>query len=69
MAKGRKNGRPRNEEPTEKIEVTGVERKLLDYLEDLRKLQGFGNSQSAIARNLIWKEVNRLIEAGRLKQR
>ena len=66
---GRKNGRPRNNEPTGTLEVTGVEPKLLEYLEDLRKAQGFGNSMSAIARGFIWKEVNRLIESGRLKQR
>ena len=64
-----KKGRPRNEEAASKLEVTGVEPKLLEYLEDIRKLQGFGNSLSAIARTFIWKEVNRLIETGRLKQR
>jgi len=65
----RKNGRPKNEEAAATLEVTGAESKLLAYLEDLRKLQGFGNSLSAIARGFIWKEVNRLIEAGRLKQK
>jgi len=65
----RKNGRPRNEEETATLEVTGAEPKLLVYLENLHKMQGFGNSISAIARGFIWKEVNRLIEAGRLKQK
>ncbi len=65
----KKNGRPKNEEPSVSFAVAGVEPKLLDYLEDLRKMQGFGNSASAIARQFIWKEVNRLIEVGRLKQR
>jgi len=65
----RKKGRPRNEEETTTLEVTGTERKLVAYLEDLYKMQGFGNSLSAIARGFIWKEVNRLIEAGRLRQR
>lgn len=65
----RKNGRPKNEEVTATLEVTGVEPKLLAYLGDLRKMQGFGNSMSAIARGFIWKEVNRLIEADRLKQK
>ena len=68
MAK-RKNGRPKNDEETKTLEVTGVEPKLLTYLEDLQKMQGFGNSLSAIARGFIWKEVNRLIEAGRLRGR
>lgn len=65
----RKNGRPKNEEVTATLEVTGTEQKLLAYLDDLLKLQGFGNSKSAIARGFIWKEVNRLIETGRIKQR
>jgi hypothetical protein len=65
----RRNGRPKNEETTRTLEVTGVEPKLLDYLEELRRKQGFGNSISAIARGFIWTEINRLIEAGRLKQK
>jgi hypothetical protein len=68
MAKG-KNGRPKNQEATSTLEVAGVEPKLLAYLKDLHKLQGFGNSSSAIARGFIWNEVNRLIAEGRLKQR
>lgn len=65
----RKNGRPKNGEVAATLEVTGAEQKLLAYLDDLQKMQGFGNSMSAIARGFIWKEVNRLIESGRLKQR
>lgn len=65
----RKNGRPKNDEATRTLEVTGAEPKLLAYLEELRKMQGFGNSISAIARGFVWKEVNRLIETGRLKQK
>lgn len=45
------------------------EPKLIEYLHDLIDLQGFGTSKSAIGRNFIWKEVNRLIETKRLKQR
>jgi hypothetical protein len=52
------------------FELTGVEPKLLDYLQDLADKQGFGgSSKSAVARNFIWKEVNRLIEVGRLPER
>lgn len=69
MKPTRRNGRPPNENPSETIEVTGVEPKLMAYLNDLRKMDGFGNSISAIARGFVWKEINRLIEAGRLKQR
>lgn len=68
MAK-RKNGRPRNEGEMMTLEVTGTEPKLISYLQDLQKMQGFGNSLSAIARGFIWNEVNRLIEAGRLRSR
>ena len=69
MTQRKKKGRPTSIEPSESLEVTGVERKLLVYLDDLVKMQGFGNSKSAIARNFIWKEVNRLIEVHRLKER
>jgi hypothetical protein len=62
-------GRPPNAEPTAQIEVTGVEPKLLQYLDELKKKQGFGKSHSEIARNFIWQEVNRLIESGRLKEK
>jgi hypothetical protein len=66
-------GRPTKSEGGEepalvKFEM-GVEPKLLDYLGDLVKKQGFGNSKSAIARSFIWLEVNRLIEVGRLSER
>lgn len=46
-----------------------MESKLISYLDELVGKQGFGNSRSAVARNFIWKEVNRLIEAERLKER
>lgn len=62
-------GRPPNDPPTTSVEVTGVESKLVDYLDELVGKQGFGNSRSAVARGFIWKEVNRLIESGRLKER
>ncbi len=69
MVARKKKGRPKNEEASATIEVSGAEPKLVAYLKDILKLQGFGNSTSAIARAFIWKEVNRLIESGRLKQR
>jgi hypothetical protein len=61
---------PEDEEDVklEPLEV-GVEPKLLAYLLDLKKMQGFGNSRSSIARSFIWKEVNRLLETGRLPPR
>jgi len=62
-----KGGRPTNDSVS--FELTGVEPKLLDYLQDLVDMQGFGGSKSAVARNFIWMEVNRLIEVHRLKER
>lgn len=64
---GSKGGRPANDSTS--FELTGVEPKLLEYLQDLVGMQGYGGSKSAVARNFIWKEVNRLIEVGRLQQR
>jgi hypothetical protein len=43
--------------------------RLHEYLEDLRLMEGFGSSKAEIMRNFTWKEVNRLIEAGRLPPR
>jgi hypothetical protein len=43
--------------------------KLVQYLDELVRDEGFGNSRPEIVRAFVWKEVNRLIEAGRLKPR
>ena len=43
--------------------------KLIAYLDDLVEQQGFGTPRAEIARNFVWKEVNRLIESNRLKPR
>lgn len=53
---------------TKPIEIAATPR-LRGYLQDLVDLEGFGNSVAEVARNFIWLEVNRLIEAERLKQR
>jgi hypothetical protein len=68
MAAQRRGGRPNNDEESAHFEVT-CEPKLVEYLAELKAMQGFGNSKSEIARNFVWKEVNRLIETGRLKPR
>jgi len=60
--------RPRNPEASVKIEVL-VSPKLADYLDELKKMEGFGNSRPAIIRNFVWKEVNRLIEVERLSSK
>lgn len=62
-----KGGRPTNDSVS--MELTGVEPKLVEYLDDLVSKQGFGKSRSEVARNFIWKEVNRLIESHRLAER
>jgi hypothetical protein len=59
--------RPRSTEPSVPIEV-GLSPKLLKYIDELKEKEGFGNSRPDIIRNLIWKEINRLIEADRLKE-
>ncbi len=46
-----------------------AEDKLLAYLDDLIELGGFENSYAEIARSFVWKEVNRLLEVRRLKQK
>jgi len=43
--------------------------KLVAYLNDLVEQEGFGTTRAEIARNFVWKEINRLIESNRLKQR
>jgi hypothetical protein len=50
------------------IEFTATP-KLLGYLDDLIKQEGFGTTRAEIARNFVWKEVNRLLESNHLKPR
>ena len=58
--KGAKRTRP--------IELAATPR-LIGYLDDIVELEGFGNSRAEVARNFVWKEVNRLIEKKRITQR
>lgn len=46
----------------------GFSPKLIKYLDILKGKDGFGASRPEIIRALVWKEINRLIEAGRLKE-
>lgn len=64
----KKVGRPPNPEPSEKIEVR-VSPRLAMYLDDIRLMEGYGGSKPEIIRGFVWKEVNRLLENGRLKSR
>ena len=59
-------GRPKNDHESVAIEFAASP-KLVKYLDELKKLEGFGANRAEIARTLVWKEVNRLIEVERLK--
>ena len=61
-------GRPRKEEGSVKVEIWATP-KLAAYLDELRAMEGFGDSRPAIVKQFVWNEVNRLIEKGRLAQR
>lgn len=62
-------GRPTKDgDALKKFEV-GAEPKLLDYLDDIVAMQGYGNSRSAVARRFIWDGVNGLIGDKRIPQR
>lgn len=59
-------GRPKNTHETIPVEFA-ASAKLIHYLDELQREEGFGSSRAEIARTFVWKEVNRLIETGRLK--
>jgi hypothetical protein len=59
--------RPRNLEPTVVIEV-GLPPKAVKYLDMLKDKEGFGSSRPEIIRGFVWREINRLIEVGRLEE-
>ena len=61
----KKVGRPRNRHKTITVAIT-VTTKLVQYLDDLINEEGFGNSRAEIAKNFVWKEINRLISTGNL---
>jgi hypothetical protein len=59
--------RPRNSEASVVVEVT-IPPKLVRYLDALKDKGGFGVSRPDVVREFVWKEVNRLIEVGRLEE-
>ncbi len=63
-----KQGRPKNLHKSVTVTITATP-KLAQYLDDLIKEEGFGNSRAEIAKNFVWKEINRLISAGNLDRR
>lgn len=60
-------GRPRSADAFIPIEV-GFTAKALQYLDTLKGKDGFGSSRPEIIRAFVWKEINRLIEANRLRE-
>lgn len=60
--------RPKNIQASVTIELI-VTPKLVAYLDELKEAEGYGVTRSEIIRNFVWKEVNRLIETGRLKSK
>jgi hypothetical protein len=41
--------------------------KLIAYLDELVKVEGYGEDREEVMRNFVWAEINRLISVGRLK--
>jgi hypothetical protein len=60
-------GRPKTKKT--KVVPVSASPRLLEYLDDLVAMEGYGASRAEVARNFVWKEVNRLIEADRLPDR
>ena len=61
-------GRPKNEQAKVTVELQAT-RKLVAYLDELRKMEGFGESRQEIVKNFVWAAINKLILEKRLKQR
>ena len=59
--------RPKNTEATVYFEI-GFSPKGVQYIDQLKDKDGFGSSRAEIIRSFVWKEINRLIEAGRLDE-
>ncbi len=59
--------RPRNPEQTVVLEV-GFTPKAIKYLDMLKEKEGFGSSRADVVRNMVWKEIHRLIEVKRLDE-
>ena len=61
-------GRPKNEQGKITIEIQ-VTSKLVEYLDELKSMEGFGESRQEIVKNFVWTAVNKLILEKRLEQR
>lgn len=61
-------GRPPNRHKSIHVKLS-AEPKLVLYLEDLIREQGFGASRPAVAKNLCWRAIEELISKGILDRR
>ena len=61
-------GRPRKAHDTITIEIQASP-KLVEYLDELVRAEGFGSTRPAVMLHFVWNEVNKLIVDNRLKPR
>jgi hypothetical protein len=61
-------GRPRDPQPKQTFEIQASP-KLLVYLEQIRKMEGFGDTRQEIVKRFVWDGINRLLAEKRLKQK
>jgi hypothetical protein len=60
--------RPKNEEDKITTELQ-LSVKLVEYLDELKEKQGFGETRQEIIKNFVWDRINRLILEKRLKEK
>lgn len=61
-------GRPKDTHKKRTFEVQASP-KLLAYLEEIREMEGFGDTRQEIVKRFVWDGINQLLAAKRLKQR
>jgi hypothetical protein len=53
-----------------RLELTiPVSLKMMEYLSEIVRMEGFGATEGDVARGFLWDRINELIEARRLKER
>lgn len=60
--------RPENTQKKITVEIQATP-KLLAYLEDLRKIEGYGETRQEIVKGLVWDAINLLLRDKQLKRR
>jgi hypothetical protein len=61
-------GRPRDPQPKRTIEVQASP-KLLSYLEQIRRMEGFGETRQEVVKRFVWDGINKLLAEKRLRQK